>query len=82
MVSYVICTTIALVLGLVLATIILGLIMTTKFYRKIAMRITRSILLSDEYNSIVKEFVEKTVQIAVNPATDIKVEAIDNGDEA
>lgn len=89
MISYVICTTVALVLGLVLATIILGLIMTTKFYRKIAMRITRSVLLSDDYNSIVKEFVEKSSKIAVETVTEIKegdfkvnVETIGNGDEA
>ena len=82
MVSYVICTTIALALGLVLATIIIGLIMTTKLYRKIAMRITRSILLSDDYDSIIKEFVEKSNKIAVEAATKVNVERISNGDEA
>ena len=89
MVSYVICTTIGLALGLVLATIIIGLIMTTKLYRRIAMQIARNSLLSDDYNSIIKEIVEKSSKIAAEAATEIKEEdfkvnvaTISNGDEA
>lgn len=68
MVSYVICTTIALTLGLVLAAIIVGLIMNTKLYAKLMMRFTKNILLSDEYGEIMKDFVKKTTDIAVECA--------------
>lgn len=65
MVSYVICTTIALALGLVLATIIIGLIMNTKLYAKLMMHFTKNVLLSNEYNQIMKDFVKKTTDIVV-----------------
>lgn len=69
MVSYVICTTIALALGLVLAMIIIGLIMNTKLYAKLMMHFTKNVLLSDEYNQIMKDFVKKTTDIAVECAS-------------
>ena len=81
MVSYVICTSIALVLGIVMSTIILGLIMGTKLYRRITMRITRNVLLSDDYNSIIKEFVEKSNKLAMEAATEV-AELNSSGDEA
>lgn len=65
MFSYVICTAIALVLGLVLATIILGLIMTTKWYTRIAMKITRNVLVSDDYKNMAKEMAKRSTEIAM-----------------
>lgn len=53
------------------------------------MRITRSVLLSDDYDSIIKEFVEKSNRLAVETVTEVKegdfkinVELNSNGDEA
>lgn len=65
MFSYVICTAIALVLGLVLATIILGMIMTTKWYTRIAMKITRNVLMSDDYKNMMKEMTKRSTEIAM-----------------
>lgn len=78
MFSYMICTAIALVLGLVLATIILGLIMTTKWYTRIAMKITRNVLMSDDYKNMMKEMAKSSTEIAMESIKTIH----DDEDEA
>lgn len=75
MFSYTVCTGIAIAFGLIISTLMLGFFMTTKLYSKFVAKIVRTTLLSDEYDSIMKEMAKKSIDTTISTLTDIYVES-------
>ena len=70
MFSYTVCTGLAIALGLIVSTFVLGFIMSTKWYASQVAKITRRLLLNDEYTQIMKEFGKRATDIAIDTVSD------------
>lgn len=76
MFSYTLCTGLAIALGMLISTFVLGFIMSTKWYAKKVAKITRRLLLNDEYTQIMKEFGKRATDITIDTVSDIHLDDV------
>ena len=74
MFSYTVCTGLAIAFGMIISTLMLGIFMTTKLYSKFVAKIVRTTLLSDEYDSIMKEMAKKSIDTAISSVTSVDLD--------
>lgn len=72
--SYTICTGIAIALGLTISGIILGIVLSTRWYSRWIMKNVERLMLSEEYTVLIKKVGKKTIEVAISSIGEMNID--------